>query len=86
MASKSVKLIGRVLFWRYRRGSWQYDILCALILAFIFLTPKEVFHGTFLSNTEIEEDLKEKNEAEKEPPDLGSVETEEASETDQSGR
>ena len=35
--------IGRVLFWTYSRGSWQYDIMCALILAFIFLTPKEFF-------------------------------------------
>jgi hypothetical protein len=35
--------IGRVIFWTYQRGSWQYDVLCALILAFIFLTPKEYF-------------------------------------------
>jgi len=37
--------MGRVLFWRYARGSWQYDVLCALILVFIFLTPKSVFHS-----------------------------------------
>ena len=30
----------RVVFWPYRRGSWQYDIQCAVILAFIFLTPR----------------------------------------------
>jgi hypothetical protein len=36
--------IGRLIFWTYERGSWQYDLLCALILAFIFLTPKEYFH------------------------------------------
>ena len=29
----------RVVFWPYRRGSWQYDILGAVILVFIFLTP-----------------------------------------------
>jgi hypothetical protein len=37
------RAVGRVIFWTYSRGSWQYDILCGLILAFIFLTPKEFF-------------------------------------------
>lgn len=32
------------IFWNYRRGSWQYDIIVAGILAFIFLTPAEWFH------------------------------------------
>lgn len=39
--------VGRVIFWRYQRGSWQYDIACAVILAFIFLTPKSVFDGSY---------------------------------------
>jgi hypothetical protein len=34
----------RSVFWTYARGSWQYDIICALILAFIFLTPASWFH------------------------------------------
>jgi hypothetical protein len=29
-----------IILWRYERGSWQWDVLCLLILAFIFLTPK----------------------------------------------
>ncbi len=29
--------------WNYERGSWQWDVLCLLILAFIFLTPKHWF-------------------------------------------
>ena len=33
----------RLIFWEYKRGSWQYDIIVALILAFIFLTPKQWF-------------------------------------------
>jgi hypothetical protein len=33
----------RIIFWNYGRTSWQYDVLCALILAFIFLTPKSWF-------------------------------------------
>ena len=45
MPNKLVSGVSRVIFWRYERGSWQYDILCGLILAFIFLTPKEVFDG-----------------------------------------
>lgn len=35
----------KTLFWSYERGSWQYDILCVLILAFIFFGPNSVFHN-----------------------------------------
>ncbi len=31
------------VMWSYERGSWQYDIIVAVILAFIFLTPKDLF-------------------------------------------
>ncbi|HEV2245346.1 MAG TPA: hypothetical protein VGW37_01720 [Terriglobia bacterium] len=37
-------VIKRAIFWSYERGSWQYDIICVLILAFIFLSPTEWFH------------------------------------------
>jgi hypothetical protein len=33
----------RLLIWSFERGSFHYDIMCGLILAFIFLTPKVVF-------------------------------------------
>ena len=33
-------VISRSFFWSYERGSWQYDIIVAAILAFIFLTPQ----------------------------------------------
>lgn len=33
----------RLIFWDFPRASWQYDIVVALILAFIFLTPRDVF-------------------------------------------
>jgi hypothetical protein len=33
----------RLLLWDFPRGSWQYDIIVALILAFIFFTPRTVF-------------------------------------------
>lgn len=40
-----VKLIvARSFFWSYERGSWQYDLICAVILAFIFITPSSWFH------------------------------------------
>ncbi len=33
-------VISRSFFWSYERGSWQYDVIVAAILAFIFLTPR----------------------------------------------
>lgn len=35
--------IKNVFLWSYERGSWQYDVLCVIILAFIFLTPASLF-------------------------------------------
>ncbi|MBD0327332.1 MAG: hypothetical protein ICV68_12920 [Pyrinomonadaceae bacterium] len=37
------RAIKKLFFWTYGRSTWQYDVLCALILAFIFLTPKSWF-------------------------------------------
>ncbi len=36
----------RIVFWTYPRTSWQWDVLCVLILVFIFLTPKSWFENT----------------------------------------
>jgi len=36
----------KIAFWNYSRTSWQWDVLCVLILAFIFLTPKSWFVST----------------------------------------
>lgn len=33
----------RFLLWDYPRAVWQYDLIVGLILAFIFLTPRDVF-------------------------------------------
>jgi hypothetical protein len=33
----------KIIFWSYGRGTLQYDILCALILAFIFVIPRQYF-------------------------------------------
>ncbi len=40
------RILGRLrpaVFWSYRRGSLQYDLIVVLILAFIFLTPRALF-------------------------------------------
>jgi len=34
----------RFVFWDFPRGSWQYDLVVVLILLFIFVIPREVFH------------------------------------------
>ncbi len=36
----------KTLLWTYPRTSWQWDVLCVLILVFIFLTPKSWFTNT----------------------------------------
>ena len=36
----------KIVFWNYSRTSWQWDVLCVLILCFIFLTPKSWFVST----------------------------------------
>jgi hypothetical protein len=35
--------IKRFIFWDFKRGSWQYDIVVVAILAFLFLTPRSWF-------------------------------------------
>lgn len=34
----------RLIFWDFARASWQYDVVVALILLFIFATPRDWFH------------------------------------------
>jgi hypothetical protein len=34
----------RSIFWAYERGSWQYDVIVLVILAFIFLSPRTWFN------------------------------------------
>jgi hypothetical protein len=41
----------RIFFWTYPRTSWQWDVLCVLILVFIFLTPKSWFENTAFQRT-----------------------------------
>ena len=43
MLRKLRAVVRPAIFWSYRRGSWQYDLIVAAILAFIFLTPRGFF-------------------------------------------
>jgi len=35
--------IKNILLWSYARGTWQYDILCILIIGTVFLVPSSFF-------------------------------------------
>ena len=39
-----IRMWKRLVFWDFPRASWQYDLVVALILVFIFLTPGKLFH------------------------------------------
>jgi hypothetical protein len=34
----------RFVLWDYARATWQYDVMVAIILVFVFATPREWFH------------------------------------------
>lgn len=38
-----VLMLKRFILWDYPRASWQYDVMVGLILAFIFLMPRDWF-------------------------------------------
>jgi hypothetical protein len=40
---KDEGFIKNLLVWSYQRGTLQYDIICAIILAFIFFMPPSCF-------------------------------------------
>lgn len=37
-------MLKKFILWEFPRGSWQYDVVVGLILAFIFLTPRSLFY------------------------------------------
>lgn len=43
---KAGSVVRKTLVWHYERGTLQYDIICALILAFIFFVPRSCFVKT----------------------------------------
>jgi hypothetical protein len=38
-------VLKKLFFWNYERNTWQWDMLCVVILVFIFLTPKSWFEN-----------------------------------------
>ncbi len=43
-------IIKKIILWSYERGSWQYDVMCVVILAFIFLTPNQFLDERYSNN------------------------------------
>lgn len=43
MRESALPILKRFVLWDYPRAGWQYDVMVALILAFIFLTPRQWF-------------------------------------------
>jgi hypothetical protein len=41
-----ISTLKKIFFWNYARNTWQWDLLCVVILIFIFLTPKTWFEGS----------------------------------------
>ncbi len=35
--------IKNIILWSYERGTWQYDVLCLLIIGTVFLVPSKYF-------------------------------------------
>lgn len=36
----------KIFLWNYARNTWQWDVLCVVILIFIFLTPPSWFSNS----------------------------------------
>ena len=36
-------MLKRFILWDFQRATWQYDLMVGIILAFIFLTPRDWF-------------------------------------------
>jgi len=51
MADRPAGTLYRIIVWSYDRGTLPYDVLCALILAFIFLVPRSCFLKTRAADT-----------------------------------
>lgn len=49
--SSPISGVKRFLFWDYPRAGWQYDVMVGLIVAFIFLTPREWFRDQPRANS-----------------------------------
>lgn len=62
--------IKNVVLWNYARGTWQYDVFCLLIVAFIFLTPKTWFDKRESAATQTSRLIVQKQDFSPAPNDL----------------
>ncbi len=46
-----------IINWSYERASWQWDVLCILIMVFIFASPKAWFNKPKADATKTVADL-----------------------------
>jgi len=47
------RILRSYLFWTYERGSFHYDVMVTMILAFIFLTPRVWDYGDHPQQTKL---------------------------------
>jgi hypothetical protein len=45
IGNTDLNTVKKLFFWNYARNTWQWDVLCAVILVFIFVTPKSWFEN-----------------------------------------
>jgi len=38
------RILSRIVFWSYERGTWPYDLAVAAIVVFVLLSPRSWFH------------------------------------------
>jgi hypothetical protein len=68
----------RLILWDYQRGDWQYDVMCGVILMFLFLSPRawfrdqpriphasQISEGVFWMEPDLVESVPEKERLEK---------------------
>jgi hypothetical protein len=65
--------VKNVLLWSYERGSWQYDLLCLLIIAVIFLIPSTYFEDRDRTPPQAKWRAATANESASEVPTTGTV-------------
>ena len=52
-----MNVLRKLFFWNYARNTWQWDVLCVVILIFIFLTPKSWFENGELGRVSAHQNL-----------------------------
>lgn len=57
VGARLLRTVKGFLLWRHERASWQYDVMVALILLFVFLTPARFFHDQPVYNPHLVRDV-----------------------------